>query len=183
MHRYYYRNKAISEKDCDEFIDKHKDAEFTKGLLNPNDPKNNEKVAYRNSKVHWLENNDLLVRTLWSHILEMNQNFWQLNIDGYQTAQLTKYDDGCYYEWHKDAFYEYGRTRKLTAVLQLSKPEDYKGCELQLFYGADESEEEIQIKGQGSIIMFKSDEWHRVTKLTEGTRYSLVLWAMGPQLI
>ena len=181
MHRYYYRDKAISKKDCDEFIDKYKDAEFNEGLIDPNDPKNNEKLAYRKAKVHWLGNNDLLVRTLWSYVLEMNQNFWQLNLDGYQPVQLTKYDDGCYYEWHTDELYKDDTTRKLSAVLQLSKPEDYTGCELQLFNGAGEPEE-LPIKKQGSLIVFKSNEWHRVTKLTEGTRYSLVMWITGPQL-
>ena len=179
MHRYYYRDEAVSGKDCDEFIDKYKDFEFGKGLVGGNTTEN---LEYRNAKVHWLENNNLLVRTLWSYVLEMNQSFWQLNLDGYQKAQLTKYDDDCYYEWHKDSGYEDGTTRKLSAVLQLSKPEDYKGCELQLFNGADELEE-LPIKKHGSVIVFKSDEWHRVTKLVEGTRYSLVMWVTGAKLI
>ena len=178
MHRYYYRDKAISEKDCDEFIDKYKDAEFNEGLVEDG----GKKLEYRKAKVHWLGNNDLLVRALWSYVLEINQNFWQLNLEGYQKVQLTKYDDECYYEWHKDSGYEDGTTRKLSAILQLSKPEDYTGCELQLFNGSCEPEE-LPIKQQGSLIVFKADEWHRVTKLTEGTRYSLVMWIIGPKLI
>ena len=176
MHRYYYRDEAVSSKDCDEFIEKYKDADFNKGLVGATD------LEYRKAKVHWLENNNLLVRTLWSYVLEINQNYWQLNIDGYQKVQLTKYDDKCYYEWHKDSGYDDGPIRKLSAVLQLSKPEDYKGCELQLFEGIKEPEE-LPIKKQGSVIVFKSDEWHRVTRLTEGTRYSLVMWITGAKLI
>ena len=179
MHRYYYRNEAVSSKDCDEFIDKYKDFEFGKGLVGG---EGNEKLEYRKAKVHWLETNNLMARTLWSYILEINQNFWQLNLDGYQKAQLTKYDDECFYEWHKDADYGHGLIRKLSAVLQLSKPEDYNGCELQLFNGANELEE-LPIKKQGSVIIFKSDEWHRVTRLLEGTRYSLVMWVTGAKLI
>ena len=179
MHRYYYRNEAVSSKDCDEFIDKYKDFEFGKGLVGG---EGNEKLEYRKAKVHWLETNNLMARTLWSYILEINQNFWQLNLDGYEKGQLTKYNDECFYEWHKDADYGHGLIRKLSAVLQLSKPEDYKGCELQLFNGANELEE-LPIKKQGSVIIFKSDEWHRVTRLLEGTRYSLVMWATGAKLI
>ena len=179
LYRYYYRDEVISGKDCDEFIDKYKDVEFNKGLVGGN---TNENLEYRNAKVHWLENNNLLVRALWSYVLEMNHSFWQLNLDGYQKVQLTKYDDDCYYEWHKDSDYTDGTTRKLSAVLQLSKPEDYKGCELQLFDGIKEPEE-LPIKKQGSVIVFKSDEWHRVTKLINGVRYSIVMWAVGPKLI
>jgi len=180
-HRYYYIDQAVSEKDCDEFIAKYKDVEFNDGLLDPSVPKNKEKIAHRKSKVHWLGNNDLIVRALWSYVLEMNYSFWKLNLEGYQSVQLTKYDDGCYYEWHKDELFKDDTARKLSAVLQLSKPEDYKGCKLQLFNGVDEPEE-LPIKQQGSLIVFKADEWHRVTKLTEGTRYSLVMWITGPQL-
>ena len=179
MHRYYYQNEAVSSKDCDEFIDKYKDADFNKGLVGR---EGQEELKYRKAKVRWLATNNLLARTLWSYVLEMNQHFWQLNLDGYEKVQLTKYDDECYYEWHKDSDYADGTARKLTAVLQLSKPEDYKGCELQLFNGSEEPEE-LPIKKQGSLIIFKSDEWHRVTKLTDGTRYSLVMWITGAKLI
>ena len=181
MHRYYYRDQAISEKDCDEFIAKYKDAKFDEGLIDPTDLSINKNIEYRKAKVIWLGNNDLLVRALWSYVLEMNQSFYQLNIDGYQKVQLTKYNDECYYEWHKDTLYNDNTTRKLSAVLQLSKPEDYTGCELQLFNGANEPDE-LPIKNQGSVIVFKSDEWHRVTRLTDGIRYSLVMWITGPQL-
>ena len=75
MHRYYYRDEAVSSKDCDEFIEKYKDADFNKGLVGATD------LEYRKAKVHWLEINNLLVRTLWSYVLEINQNYWQLNID------------------------------------------------------------------------------------------------------
>ena len=44
--------------------------------------------------------------------------------------------------------------RKLSAILQLSKPEDYKGSELQLFNG-DKEPEKLPIN-QGSIVIFTS---------------------------
>ena len=31
----------------------------------------------------------------------------------------------------------------------------------------------------GNICVFPSDTYHRVTKVTKGTRYSLVIWVMG----
>ena len=32
---------------------------------------------------------------------------------------------------------------------------------------------------QGSVIVFPSFIWHRVTPVTKGTRYSLVSWTLG----
>lgn len=179
MFRYYYQDNAISEKDCDEFIDKYKDVEFDEGLVVG---ENQEEQKYRKAKVYWLEINNLLVRALWSYVLEINRDGYQLSLDGHEKVQLTKYNDECFYDWHRDANYKDDQIRKLSAVLQLSKPEDYKGCELQLFNGMNEPEE-LPIKKQGSLIVFKSDEWHRITKLTEGVRYSLVMWVKGAKLI
>ena len=36
-----------------------------------------------------------------------------------------------------------------------------------------------EIRPQGSVIVFPSFVWHRVTPVTKGTRYSLVLWTCG----
>ena len=178
MHRYYYRNEAVSGKDCDEFIDKYKDVDFNQGLVGG---ESQEELKYRKAKVHWLDFDNVLVRALWSYVLEMNQHF-KCNINAYEKVQLTKYDSKCFYTWHQDKIYNDKPERKLTAVLQLSKPEDYKGCELQLFNGSKEPDE-LPIKNQGSIIVFKSYEWHRITELTDGTRYSLVMWATGRPLV
>ena len=35
------------------------------------------------------------------------------------------------------------------------------------------------LKKKGSVIVFPSFVWHRVTPVTKGTRYSLVSWHLG----
>ena len=36
---------------------------------------------------------------------------------------------------------------------------------------------------QGSVIVFDSRDWHRVTPITKGIRYSIVCWTKGPNLV
>jgi predicted 2-oxoglutarate/Fe(II)-dependent dioxygenase YbiX len=187
LHRYYYFNEAINVKDCDNFVSKYKKLDFKSGEVRSFDEKNNvkwvEQESIRKAKTYWAEVNDAVVRAIWSYVLGVNQNY-KFNLTGFSKAQLTRYNKGDFYGWHQDSFYHTERDkseRKLTAVLQLSKPEDYEGCELQLFNGENELEE-LPIKNQGSIVVFRSEEWHRVTKLTKGTRYSLVFWAVGSPL-
>jgi len=36
-----------------------------------------------------------------------------------------------------------------------------------------------EIKEQGSVVIFPSFTFHRVTPVTKGTRYSLVSWSVG----
>ena len=40
----------------------------------------------------------------------------------------------------------------------------------------------VFLKTKGTIINFPSFVWHRVTPVTKGTRYSLVVWHNGPKL-
>ena len=181
MHKYYYIKKAVSEKDCDNFLDEHKNSEFKNATVVGSSEE--EDKQYRQAKVRWIDGNELIVRVVWSYILEMNRHF-KLHLDGYEQVQLTKYDQDNFYKWHQDSGDTTGplARRKLSAVLQLSKPEDYEGCELQLFNG-DIDVEKLPIINQGSLIIFRSTEWHRVTQLTKGIRYSLVFWATGSPLV
>ena len=36
-----------------------------------------------------------------------------------------------------------------------------------------------ELKGKGNLIVFPSQLWHEVEKITKGLRYSLVAWASG----
>ena len=39
------------------------------------------------------------------------------------------------------------------------------------------------IRDQGSVIVFDSRDFHRVTPCTKGTRYSIVCWTVGPNFV
>jgi predicted 2-oxoglutarate/Fe(II)-dependent dioxygenase YbiX len=36
---------------------------------------------------------------------------------------------------------------------------------------------------KGTVLVFCSRDWHRVTPITKGIRYSLVSWILGPNLV
>ena len=195
--RYYSFDKAISSEDCDAFLEKYKKFNFESGAIwkfddtgekNKSWSQNQENVEIstdkRDSAIYWADINDAVVVAMWACVLEANQHY-KLNIKGYTPAQITRYEEGSFYDWHQDSFYHAQRTvheRKISAILQLSKPEDYEGGELQLFNGQNDPEI-LPIKDQGSVIVFRSEEWHRVTKLIKGTRYSLVFWSVGDPLV
>jgi len=77
-----------------------------------------------------------------------------------------------------------GKIRKLSVSCLLSDPKDYKGGDLE-FQIRNQDDPTIvnnteHIRKRGSIIVFPSFVWHRVKPVTEGTRYSLVIWNLGP---
>lgn len=85
---------------------------------------------------------------------------------------------GGHYDWHLDRGGLGIAPRKLSAVIQLSDPNEYEGGDLQLYVGS----EPTNIKKQkGLVVVFPSFVLHRVTPVTGGTRRSLVAWLSGPK--
>ena len=90
------------------------------------------------------------------------------------------------YDWHMDVGAHGVNKRKLAMTVQLSDPKDYDGGDLKFnLRGLDSYREDNilgpppEFKQQGSIVIFPSFLWHKVEPITRGTRYSLVVWALG----
>jgi predicted 2-oxoglutarate/Fe(II)-dependent dioxygenase YbiX len=97
-----------------------------------------------------------------------------------RTPQYVEYRPGWgHFHWHND--YSHGlpmAPRKLTIIIQLSDPEDYEGGKLELFG----PEIETMPNAMGSMIVFPSFLYHRVTPVTKGLRRALVAWISGPRI-
>jgi PKHD-type hydroxylase len=148
----------------------------------------------RKTLVHFIKDEDNKINELvWGFLREANKIQFNYDLTYFQPIQFAEYKDGGFYDWHQDdggkAVESPDELRKLTAVLVLSKPDTFKGGELQFFNG-DRPMEDLgkitgeqvanDIKAQGSVICFDSRDYHRVTPVIEGTRYSLACWCVGP---
>jgi len=77
-----------------------------------------------------------------------------------------------------------GKIRKLSVTINISEPDTYKGGDLKFDFGEHTDSGKRfhtceEIRPRGSVIVFPSFMPHCVTPVTEGTRYSLVLWSLG----
>lgn len=76
-----------------------------------------------------------------------------------------------------------GKVRKLSVTINLNLPGEYEGGNLKFDFGPHNEgkrfHECVEIRPQGSIVIFPSFVYHQVTPITKGTRYSLVLWTLG----
>ncbi len=148
----------------------------------------------RDSNVAWV-NDRWIYDQIIPYIHQANQSAgWNFEISYFETCQFTKYKRNQFYDWHCDPFptpYDnpadpnfHGKQRKISAIVQLSNPKDYKGGELEI-QPRTETDPKIVLNtkrhfgARGSIIVFPSHLWHRVKPVTTGKRYSLVLWALG----
>lgn len=80
------------------------------------------------------------------------------------------------YKWHQDYGGGLSSCRKLSAVIQLSRPDEYTGCRLRLFTNMDFDPGHVE---QGDMIVFPSWASHCVTPIESGTRKALVSWVTG----
>jgi PKHD-type hydroxylase len=196
--KFWHFNKVLTNKFCEDIIKtglaKEKQIAITgnnKGQITKETLKKTKKI--RNSNVVWL-NEPWIFKEVQPYIHAANKNAgWNFDWDWSESAQFTIYDKKQHYNWHRDAWGEpydnkdnlnvHGKIRKLSAIVSLSNPEHYKGGELffdfENVYGKPKPYKCQQIKPQGSIIIFPSDTWHKVSPVIKGNRYSLVIWCLG----
>ena len=135
----------------------------------------------------------------WYYLREANKIQFNYKLEYFQPVQFARYRDGGHYGWHQDSsgINPNGEGRKLSLTFCLTDPRTYEGGNLE-FYTGDRPMEDFElpngikipasqiyqdIRDQGSVIVFDSRDYHRVTPVTRGTRYSVVCWTVGPNFI
>jgi len=115
--------------------------------------------------------------------IEANNMAFGFDLNELQTIQFTKYNGykKAKYDWHTDLdWFDVGMSqRKLSVVVQLSDPKDYKGGEFEIAYTDYNKQTKSNMKQKGSVIVFPSFLEHRVKPVTDGTRLSLIGWIKG----
>ena len=197
---YYYFERALSHFLCDEIIAQgfvnNPDMAFVGGTGNPRNKKELKNLLKkRNSNISWI--NDWWVKKEIKPYVDRANKMagWNFDITTSEAFQFTKYNKEQFYDWHTDAFDTphtdgewKGLIRKLSITVSLSDPSDYEGGFLEFAVPHHEPTKCEFIKARqamprGSIIVFPSYTWHRVTPVTSGTRLSLVQWNLGPGYI
>ena len=149
-----------------------------------NKPKNEglPNHSIRRTKVNWFPTNHPYNKILCDYVIKANEIQYHYNITKFTPCQFARYNVGDFYNFHQDAGHnpiDYEEeTRKLSMTVQLSDPDSYEGGEFCFYNGG--LEDDVMMQEQGSIIIFDSRMWHRVSPVTKGVRYSLVSWSLGP---
>ena len=159
----------------------------------------------RNSKNSWVDTSHWVGGLIWHYVMRANrENFlYDITCVDSESIQYTSYSEGEYYNWHVDSdidsyykpefIHESGKfdtmqdasyvnneyVRKLSFIVQLSDPDEYKGGEVQLLDNTSKSYFIPKIKG--TVAIFDSRTRHRVKKVRSGNRKSLVGWVVGPR--
>lgn len=177
-----YFKSRLTDKECSELIKHtfmHEPSAATIGIdgkLVQSD--------FRKSDVWFLSNEQWpeLFRTLWDLALWANRDWFGFHIDRLEYVQVARYTEGGEYKPHQDVFWmtPNDRHRKLSCVIQLSKPDEYTGGDL-TFTGVNEYPNADDLRAQGTAVFFPAFTYHAAQPVTSGVRYSLAAWFEGPK--
>jgi PKHD-type hydroxylase len=160
-------NNFLTYDECSDILNKYKsELELKPAIVVNNDNK------VRKSSVAWIDNIDLVDEKL-INILKNNIQVKGYEVTGLGPYQFTEYKTGEYYGWHMDSDPIFNRDRYCSIVIQLN--DEYDGGYLELM-NEDKKSTHICQHGTGTLFIFYSHIEHRVTEITNGTRYSLVNW-------
>jgi len=178
-------SKAFNEEECKWIIEhglKHKAVQATVG----HGGKSVVDDHIRRSTVRWFSRYDTALAPFFARVekmaLQANANAFGFDLAGFHEVQFTEYnaDNSGGYGWHEDLNWLKATPfdRKMSMVIQLSKPDEYTGGKLEF---ANDPLKDGQFSQQGDVIFFPSFNRHRVTPVKLGIRYSLVTWFIGPK--
>ena len=147
----------------------------------------------RNSSIVWMDDS-WIYREVIPYVKEANKICgWNFDLTKSESCQFTKYSETQHYTWHQDSWKtpynkpgdpDHGLIRKISVTVSLANGDDYDGGDLELDLRDNKDGLSNIVKSElarkkGSITVFPSYIWHRVTPVSRGTRYSLVVWNLG----
>lgn len=182
---YWFWEGEIKEEYLDKWVAEHFiDDKAIDATINVDTEKREFALddSIRKTQIVWIEPGTEIFDTIYNYVDSANKNAgWNFDISGMENVQLGKYTDGGFYDWHMDTFApdEGNFQRKLSCVVQLTDPEEYDGGDLILKTGKNDTDVHTFSRKKGSVIVFPSMIYHKVTPVTRGTRYSAVAWMRG----
>ena len=185
---FHVRKNIVSDDFCNDIIETGESKLFEDGKVE------SDNDTARSSKVSWI--NDMKYKTPLSQFIQSAniESDWNFSLKEFEELQYTIYNIGDHYNWHIDTHpkpYENGMIRKLSFTLCLN--DEFEGGDFNIWNGDPRQKEQILKENsektntktiklkKGEMLVFPSHLWHKVDKVTKGTRKVLVGWVVGNQ--
>lgn len=206
-YNYWYFSGALSDKVCDDIIKLGKSKKLELGitgtqsrLLKKNSAKELSKKEIKDLK-KTRDSNIVFMNEQWLYDLIMPYVFnanvssgWNFETSWNESFQFTSYKKNQHYSWHQDGHEEpykstdpnfNNKIRKLSVICSLTDSKEYKGGKVEIQIPNPNNKKIVtheikELKTKGTVVVFPSFIWHRVSPVTKGHRNSLVMWAIGP---
>lgn len=194
VNSYQIFTSAFNDQFCDHIINTAMLYPEQSGVIGSHDSSTGENLSkldfsVRNSTIRWIDvyAHREINTILNDYVNAVNSKMFNFDVSfGFDSLQYTEYNGNTeakqFYNWHMDCLHDNAIfDRKITAVVQLSHPEDYEGGVFEIDAVARPAFELSRFAPRGSLLIFPSYLQHRVTPVTKGIRRSLVSWYNGPR--
>jgi len=175
LYDWYSIENFYSEQDCDDIL---LTCQTNQSSILSDRPAEGKKVA---TSVIELEHFGTKLDKMFRMISDVNNNYY--GFDLFQERPLginfnTYSEDKNEYPYHRDCNSP-GTScdSKLTVIMNISK-EPYEGGDFFMFFGYDKLMPELHKRG--TLFIFPSHIYHKVTPVTAGTRTTISTWIQGP---
>jgi len=174
---------TLSDSFCDRIIKENESLDIIDGTVESKD-KNR-----RSSKISWVPKDKfLIIHQELTKCIDSANKLYNFSLHEFESLQYSRYEEGDHYDWHIDTHskpYHNGMIRKLSFTLCLN--DEYEGGDFEICYPhpiLDKTKrgETFKLK-KSEMIVFPSNTWHKVNKITKGIRKSLVGWVVGRPFI
>lgn len=177
LYRILTREKLFTPAECEQIIQLNAESPRAESLISDQGKKD---LSLRNSQTSVLLHQD---NSKWVHerlmkALQEYNAMMKFKIASLEQLQIQAYRPGGFYSWHMDLGEGHMSTRKISVVLLLSAPSQFKGGKLEFWMGSDKGS--AHVLEQGDAVFFPPYLLHRVTPVTAGLRHTLVAWVHGP---
>lgn len=175
LYDWYFVQDFYSDSECDELLDICKN---NKSILLHDSPGPGKKV---DTTVIEMEKFDNKLDRLFRMVHDINKNFFGFDLFEARPLGMNYNSYGGdlnEYPYHKDCNIPGSSCdSKLTVILNISK-ESFEGGDFVMFLGYDKIIPELNKRG--SLFVFPSYTFHKVTPVTKGSRQTLSTWIQGP---
>ena len=176
-----FAHKVYSDSVCDRIIEEGKNLLIESAGVNVKEQEEYTlDQSYRQTEVGFFPKTNWVSELVQTAVYHANTGHYQAHLTDCEHVQFGIYNEGAFYKAHRDYDLSCNHLRKMSITIQLTDPSEYEGGDFVLwdFYGNEQRNE--LWRGRGSILVFPSVLKHEVTKVTKGTRMSLVQWHSGP---
>ena len=137
----------------------------------------------------WSYESESLLKTVKTMIWDFQEKSnWNMRLVDIEVPQFCVYygTKNSHYTWHKDSrnfLHPQLGERKISLSMLLNDSSEFKGGELDILTGMSEAGKPLvstaNLKDPGDVVFFRSDQYHRVRPVTQGTRAVMVVWCWG----
>jgi PKHD-type hydroxylase len=129
--------------------------------------------------IEYTKENEWIFDKIARAVATANAEYYKYEIMGITHGiELLHYEgtEQGHYDWHTDTGHGGSSTRKISVSVQLTDSDKYEGGNLEVNCNGQVQQ---GVKEKGSISLFPSYALHRVSPVTSGERWVLVIWIHG----